>query len=105
MVKPDDVNAPEIADVSRPVQVIAAIYKEPTALPFIPNGFDPRSTQRPGVASGHPEIEIDPRLVTGGVEVKNPDLLVNVDSGKVWRVMKTRSDEMGRIFAIVNLVG
>jgi len=105
MVADDDVNAPPIGDVARPVQIVAAIYKEPVAVPFIPNGFDPRSSQRPGVASGHPEIEIDPRLTPNGIEVKARDLLINVDSGKVWRVMKTRSDEMGRIFAAVNLVG
>lgn len=105
MLAGEDVNAPAAADPGRPVQIIAAIYKEPIANPFIPNGFDPRSSQRPGVASGHPEIEIDPRWAPAGIEVKNPDLLVNVDSGKVWRVMKTRDDEMGRIFAAVNLVG
>jgi hypothetical protein len=99
-----DVNAPAGPDASRPVRVVAAIYKEPTAVPFIPNGFDPRSTQRPGVASGHPEVEIDPR-VNAGVDVKCPDLLIEDEGrGKVWRVMKARNDEMGRIFAVVNLV-
>jgi len=104
MCKAADVNAPEVADSSRAMQDITAIYREPTAVPFIPNGFDPRSAQRPGVASGHPEIEIDPR-VNAGVEVKSPDLLKHQDTGKTWRVMKTRTDEMGRIFAAVNLVG
>jgi len=104
MRKPDDVNAAEEFDPDRPVQEVVAIYREPTAPPFIPNGFDPRSAQRPGVASGHPEIEMDPRL-NAGAELKSPDLLREKSTGKTWRVMKTRNDEMGRIFAAVNLVG
>ncbi len=104
-VKDIDKNAPDIADPSRAQRDFTGVFLDPSVKPQIPNAYDPRTDQRPGVAASQPRIDILPDQLAVGLIVQAPDLILCQSSGKTWRVTNIIPTKTSILRCAVNLVG
>jgi hypothetical protein len=103
MTSAADVNAPPIADTSRTGASVMGIFYDKQAKPLIPNGFDPRTDQRPGTLSGTPRIEFLPDSTGFTPDLRAPDLLSS-ETGNTWRIISVFTTKTGIKVAAVNAV-
>lgn len=100
-VAADDPDGFEV-DATRPFAVVPAILFDPTAKPLIPNGFDPRTDQRPGTAGSEPRLEIAPTAAMAVSGFRRGDILTKVEGGSRWRVVSAQSTPRGLVVLKVN---
>ena len=98
-----DVNAPAASDPMRSCVTLRGIYFDPQALPLIPNGFDPRTSQRPGTMGGKPRVEFLPDDVAACGGLRKDDQIANARQG-VFRISSTFTKSHGVVVAYVNLI-
>ena len=95
-------------DPSRQSVVFMATFRDPEAKPLIPDGYDPRTFQRPGTQSSHPRVQVTPAqmaMLPLPLVIKNGDLLTRAADGKIWQVSSSSVSTSGILRAPVNLVG
>ncbi len=98
-------------DPNRPVRPIVGIFRDKPELVKTVNAFDVRADQRPGLSTGSPTIEVDPRVQAEAMaigDIRKDDLLVEVIApgqyGPIWRVSHPDVDAMGRILCRVTVL-
>ena len=98
-----DVNAPAAPDPSRSCVTLRGIYFDPQVPGLIPNGFDPRTSQRPGTMGGKPRIEFLPDDVARAGGLRRDDQLAHATQG-VFRISSTFTKPHGVVVAWVNIL-
>ena len=97
-----DVNARNsVADGTRSIQTVTAIYTDREVPNRLADLYDPRSDQRPGVNAREHVIEVDPRAFA--VDVRVDDLFVRVADGRRFSVNSIHVADTGRLICDVNL--
>ena len=99
-----DVNAPAVPDPSRSCVTVRGIYFDAQAAPLIPNGFDPRTSQRPGTMGGKPRIEFLPADVAAAGGLRASDQIEPAEGGQIWRIESVYTKPYGVVVATVNLL-
>jgi hypothetical protein len=104
MREADDRNGSPVLDTSRPVLTdIVGMFYDPAAKPLVPNGFDPRTSQRPGTMSGHPKLDFPPS-VAATLDIRRHDIVLNQRSGMRHRIATTFTTKAGVRRCEVNLI-
>lgn len=104
MKKAADVNAPQVADLSRPSgTTVHGAFFDKKAPGESKRVYDLRADQRPGFESNLPRIEFAPPVAGAPPDIRQLDLLTD-ENGIVWRVEQARVLKTGVLVAEVNVV-
>jgi len=96
--------AAPVVDSSRPAQSLSGAYFEDEGKPLILNAYDPRTDQRPGVASSHPRVEFWPPPNNPVFVLREGDILTR-DNGRKYVVGAPRVTKTGIVIGTVNSLG
>lgn len=112
MIEALDKTAPAIPDPSRQTTTFTGIFLDHEAKPIMPNAYDTRAYQRPGVESGRPLIKVSPAeianqtLALGAPFVIQPkDILFRRETCVTYRVGPVFPMAGGTMQVKVNVAG
>ncbi|CUA90213.1 hypothetical protein Ga0061061_111120 [Chelatococcus sambhunathii] len=92
------VNSAPAPDPDRAEREVVGIYRDAPTTVSAPDAYDQRTDKRPGVVTGDPIVEIDPRnQAEPPLDVREGDLLVRLADGVTWRIANAPPDGMGRL--------
>lgn len=92
------VNSAPGPDPERPEREVVGIFRDALTTLSVPDAYDQRTDKRPGIVTGDPIVEIDPRNQAGPtLDVREGDVLVRLSDGVTWRIANAPPDAMGRI--------
>jgi hypothetical protein len=100
-----DVNAPAIADITRAQTTLIGVWHDSAASPAIPNAYDPRTNQRPGVVTDKPRVDFGPGRIPAGLALRLGDLLTRLADGSRWRLSAPVMSRQGITRCDVNAAG
>ena len=104
MPAPDKTRA-ALPDPDRASRVLPGIYFEKDARALIPNGYDPRTDQRPGTKSDHPRIEFPATLAVDGFVARHGDRFERASNGRAYHVSAVHVKKTGVVVCEVNSLG
>lgn len=112
MMKPADKTAADVADSSRAVATVNAIYLDRDAKSVMPNSYDPREQRRPGLESGTPRLWISPNEIanqTAGAGapfiVHAGDQFERLSTGITYRISSVKPTAGGAFRCEINVLG
>jgi hypothetical protein len=104
MGSPADSRVAPAPDQIRSVCSVKGIYMDAPERLNVPDAYDQRTDQRPGVMGGKPSIEIFP-AIDSGVTLKPGDHLLRQADGLRWRIVDIGIDDEGVAVCSVHLLG